>query len=46
MSKTKELIVDYTKRRGKQAPININRDVVERFESFKFPVVDIINDLT
>jgi hypothetical protein len=35
VSKTKELIVDYRKRRAKQAPININSAVIERVESFK-----------
>jgi hypothetical protein len=32
--KTKELIMDYRKRRTELAPININRDVVERVESW------------
>ena len=32
VSKTKELIVDYRKRRAKQSPININRAVVECFK--------------
>ena len=41
VSMTKELIVDYRKRQGKQAPINI--DVVERVESFKFLGVHITN---
>ena len=36
VSKTKELIVDYRKRRAEQAPIDIDRAVVERVESFKF----------
>ena len=35
VSKTKELIVDYRKRLAKQAPININRAVVERVESWR-----------
>ena len=34
VSKTKELIVDYRKRRAERAPINIDRAVVERVESF------------
>ena len=34
VSKTKELIVDYRKRRSEQAPINIDRAVVERVESY------------
>jgi hypothetical protein len=33
VSKIKELIVDYRKRRAKHAPIHINRAVEERFES-------------
>ena len=36
VSKTKELNVDYRKRRAKQAPINIKRAVVEQVENFKF----------
>ena len=45
VSKTKELIMDYRKRRAEQAPININRAVVERVESFKFLGVHITNEL-
>jgi hypothetical protein len=44
--KTKELIVDYRKRRAGQAPININRAVVEWVESFKFLGVYITNELS
>ena len=36
VSKTKELIVDYGKRRVEQAPIKIDGAEVERVESFKF----------
>jgi hypothetical protein len=43
VSKTKELIVDYRKRRAERAPIQ-NR-VVERVESFKFLGVHITNKL-
>ena len=46
MSKTNELFVDYLKRRAKQAPININRAVVERVERFKFLGVHITNRLS
>ena len=46
MSKTKELIVDYRKRQVEQAPINIDRAVVEQVESFKFLGVHITNKLT
>ena len=46
VSKTKELIVDYRKRRAKQDPININGSVVERVKSFKFLVVHITNELS
>jgi hypothetical protein len=46
VSKTKELIVDYRKRRSEQAPININGVVVERVESFKFFGVHITNKLS
>ena len=45
-SKTKELIVDYRKRRAKQAPTNIDVAVVELVESFKFLGVHIINKLS
>jgi methyl coenzyme M reductase subunit C len=44
--KTKELIVDYRKRRAEQAPINIDRAEVERVESFKLLVVHITNKLS
>ena len=46
VSKTKELIVDYRKRRAEQAPINIDGAVVERVESFKFLGVHITNELS
>ena len=41
VSKTKELIVNYRKRRAEQAPINIDGAVVERVEFFG---VHITND--
>jgi hypothetical protein len=43
---TKEMIVDYRKRRTEQAPILIDRAVVEQVESFKFLGVHITNKLT
>ena len=46
VSKTKELIVDYRKRRAEQVPINIVVAVVERVESFKFLGVHITKDLS
>jgi hypothetical protein len=46
VSKTKELIVDYRKRRSEQALINIDRTEVERVESFKFLGVPITNKLS
>jgi hypothetical protein len=46
VSKTKELIVDYRKRRTKHAPIKINGALVEWVESFKFLGVHITNDLS
>ena len=46
VSKTKDLIVDYRKRRAEQATININGAVVERVESFKFLGVHITNELS
>ena len=45
-SKTKELIVDYRKRRAEHAPIKIDGAVVEQVESFKFLGVHIINELS
>jgi transposase InsO family protein len=38
--------VDYRKRRAKQAPINIDRAVVERVKSFQFLGVHITNKLS
>ena len=46
VNKTKELIVDYRKRRIKQVPINIQRAVLEWVESFKFLGVHITNKLS
>jgi hypothetical protein len=46
VSKTKELIMDYRKRRAEQAPINIEGAEVERVESFKFLGVHITNKLS
>jgi hypothetical protein len=43
--KTKEIIVDYTKRRTEHAPILIDGVVVELIESVKFLAVNIINKL-
>ena len=43
LTKTKEMIVDYRKRRTEYAPILIDGAVVEQFESFKFHGVHIIN---
>jgi hypothetical protein len=46
MSKTKELIVDYRKKREEHTPIHINGAVVERVESFKFLGVHITTKLS
>ena len=46
ISKTKELIMDYRRKRVKHIPIYINGAVVERVESFKYLVVHITKDLT
>jgi hypothetical protein len=46
VSKTKELIVDYRKRRAKLAPINIDVAEVERVENFKVLGVHITNELS
>jgi hypothetical protein len=43
ISKTKEMIVDYRKRRTEYTPILINGAVVEQMESFKFLGVHITN---
>jgi hypothetical protein len=43
---TKEMIVDYRKRRTEHAPILIDGAVVERVESFKFLGVQFTNKLT
>ena len=45
MIKTKEMIVDYRKRRTEHAPILIDRAVVEQVESLKFLGVHITNKL-
>ena len=44
--KTKEMIVDYRKRRTEHAPILIDGAVMEQVESFKFLGVHITNKLT
>ena len=46
VNKTKELIVNYRKRRAEQAPINIDGAEVDRIESFKFLGVHITNRLS
>ena len=43
VSKTKELIVNYRKRRAEQVPINIDGAIVEQVMSFKFLGVHITN---
>jgi hypothetical protein len=44
--KTKELVVNYSKRWAEQAPVKIGMAVVERVESFKFLGVHITNKLS
>ena len=44
--KTKEMIVDYNKRRTEHTPILIDGAVVEQVETFKFLVVHITNKLS
>jgi hypothetical protein len=46
MIKTKEMIVDYRKRRTEHTPILFDGAVVEQSESFKFLGVHITNKLT
>ena len=43
--KTKEMIVDYRKRRTEYTPIHTDRAVVEQVESFNFLGVHITNKL-
>ena len=45
VTKTKEMIVDYRKRRTEHAPILIDRAVVEQVESFMFLGGHITNKL-
>ena len=44
--KTKEMIVDYRRKRTENTPILIDRAAVEQVESFKFLGVHITNKLT
>ena len=44
--KTKEMIMDYRKRRAEHTPILINGAVVDKVESFKFLGVHITNKLS
>jgi hypothetical protein len=46
VTKTKEMIVDYRKRRTNHAPFLIDGAVVEQVETFKFLGVHITNRLT
>jgi hypothetical protein len=46
VSKAKELIVDFRRKRGEHAPIHIDGADVERVESFKFLGIHITKDLT
>jgi hypothetical protein len=46
VSKTKELIVDFRKRRAQHVPIHINWAVVERVKSFKLLSVHTTNKLS
>jgi hypothetical protein len=43
VNKTKEMIVDYRKRRAEHVPILIDGAVVEQVESFKFLGFHILN---
>ena len=46
VSKSKEMNVDYRKRRTEHVPILINAAVVEQVESFKFLAIHITNKRT
>jgi hypothetical protein len=46
VNKTKEMIVDYRKRRAEHAPNLIDGAVLEQVESFKFISVHITNKLS
>ena len=45
VNKTKELIVDFRKQQREHAPIHINRNAVEKVDSFKFLGLHITDDL-
>lgn len=46
VSKTKEMVVDFRKKRGNYTPLSICKQPVERVECFKYLGVHITNDLT
>ena len=46
VNKMKEIVIDFRKREGEHAPVYINRDEVERVESFYFLGVQITNNLS
>ena len=46
VSKTKKMIMDYSKRRAEHAPIHIDSAVVEKIESFNLLGVHITNKLS
>eukprot|EP00061_Rhincodon_typus_P003820 g21049.t1 len=46
VSKTKELIIDFRKKKGEHSPIYINGTKVEKADSIKFLRVTIINNLS
>ena len=45
VNKTKEIVIDFRKRKGEHAPVYINGDEVERVESFRFLGGQITNNL-
>ena len=46
VNKTKEIVIDFRKRKEEHAPLYINGDKVEMVESFKFLGVQITNNLS
>ena len=45
VSKTKEMIMDFSEQQREHPPIHIDRTAVEKVESFKFPGVHITGKL-
>ena len=46
VNKTKEIVINFSKHSGEHAPVYINGDDVGMVESFKFPGIQITNNLS